>query len=140
VKRAERTNKVVYETLQTVAARADVRATAHAIRRAFAVNFMRRHPGAIESLQALLGHSRIDTTEAHYLRAFERSERMESVRDLSWSATPGFAHFAPEAAQMQGKAHTGFEPVSEDEPLPEPLRRKLEELRRTSRERDRGSA
>jgi integrase len=111
VKNAERTNKVVYETLKTVATRAGVQATAHAMRRAFAVNFMRSHPGAIESLQALLGHSRIDTTEAHYLRAFDRSERMESVRNLSWAAAPGFSSHAPGSAAMTGKAHTGFEPV-----------------------------
>jgi integrase len=111
VKRAERTNKVIYETLLTVAKRVEIHATVQALRRAFAVNFIESHPGSIVALQALLGHSRIDTTEAHYLRGYERSLRMESVRDLSWSAAPGFSSQIPGSAAMVGKAHTGFEPV-----------------------------
>ncbi len=110
MRRSERTNKVVYETVVSVADRAGVRATAHALRRAFAVAFLESHPGAIESLQALMNHSRVDTTQA-YLRAFNRPKSMEAVRDLSWSGTSGFVHRAPEAPQFQGKAHTGFEPV-----------------------------
>jgi integrase len=110
VRRAERTNKIVYETVVTVAQRAGVRATAHALRRAFAVAFLESHPGAIESLQALMNHSRVDTTQV-YLRALNRSKAMEAVRDLSWSTPTEFAYQASEAAQFQGKAHTGFEPV-----------------------------
>jgi len=78
-----------------------VRATTHALRRAFAVAFLTSHPAAIESLQALLNHSRIDTTQV-YLRALNRSKAMEAVRDLSWG--PGLPPQAEEA-------HTGFEPV-----------------------------
>jgi hypothetical protein len=56
---------------------------------------------AIEALQALMNHSRIDTTQV-YLRALNRSQAMEKVRDLSWGL--GF--------QAEGEeAHTGFEPV-----------------------------
>jgi hypothetical protein len=52
-------------------------------------------------LQALMNHSRIDTTQV-YLRALNRSKAMEVVRDLSWGL--GF--------QLEPvKAHTGFEPV-----------------------------
>jgi hypothetical protein len=40
------------------------------------------HPGAIESLQALMNHSRTDTTQV-YLRALNRSKAMKAVRDLS---------------------------------------------------------
>jgi hypothetical protein len=54
-----------------------------------------------QSLQALMNHSRIDTTQV-YLRALNRSQAMEAVRDLSWG--PGLQPFT-------GKAHTGFEPV-----------------------------
>ncbi len=61
------------------------------------------HPGALESLQALMSHSRIDTTEV-YLRAFNRDAAMEAVRDLSWNRTSGFQ-------SDREKAHTGFEPV-----------------------------
>ena len=85
-----------------LAERVGVRATVHALRRAFAVAFLTSHPGAIESLQALLNHSRIDTTQV-YLRALNRSKAMEAVRDLSWSSS-GF-----ESNRVE--AHTGFEPV-----------------------------
>ena len=63
--------------------------------------FRTSHPGAIEALQALMNHSRIDTTQV-YLRALNRSKAMEAVRDLSWGF--GFQAIAEEA-------HTGFEPV-----------------------------
>ena len=101
VRRAERSNKVIWETVLKVAARAGVRSTTHALRRAFAVAFLTSHPGALESLQALMNHSRIDTTQV-YLRALNKTKAMEAVRDLSWGS--GF--------QSKGvKAHTGFEPV-----------------------------
>ena len=49
-------------TLLRVGERVGVRATVHSLRRAFAVAFLTSHAGAIESLQALMNHSRIDTT------------------------------------------------------------------------------
>ena len=101
VRRAERSNKVIWETVMRVAERVGVRATVHALRRAFAVAFLTSHPGAIESLQALMNHSRIDTTQV-YLRALNKTKAMEAVRDLSWGLG-----FQPQAAE----AHTGFEPV-----------------------------
>jgi integrase len=101
VRRAERSDKVIWETVLRVAERVGVRATVHSLRRAFAVAFLTSHPGAIESLQALLNHSRIDTTQV-YLRALNRMEAMERVRDLSWGS-----RFLSNAEE----AHTGFEPV-----------------------------
>jgi integrase len=101
VRRGERSNKIIWETVLRVAERVGVRATVHALRRAFAVAFLTSHPGAIEALQALMNHARIDTTQV-YLRALNRSKAMEAVRDLSWGLG-----FQPEAV----KAHTGFEPV-----------------------------
>jgi integrase len=109
VRRAERSNKVIWETVIKVASRAGVRATTHALRRAFAVAFLTSHPGAIESLQALMNHSRIDTTQV-YLRALNRSKAMEVVRDLSWT-TPAFQPQGRNMPRVQEKAHTGFEPV-----------------------------
>ena len=38
-------------------------------------------------------------------------------------------------ARKVRKAHTGFEPVSAETEVPEPLRRKLDELRAQSKER-----
>jgi integrase len=110
VRRAERTNKIVYETVVRVAERAGVKATVQALRRAFAVAFLTSHPGAIESLQALMNHSRVDTTQV-YLRALNRSKAMEAVRDLSWTTPSVFPSQDSEQAWMQEKAHTGFEPV-----------------------------
>jgi integrase len=101
VRRAERSNKIIWETVLRVAERVGVRATVHALRRAFAVAFLTNHPGAIEALQALMNHARIDTTQV-YLRALNRSKAMEAVRDLSWGLG-----LKPEAVE----AHTGFEPV-----------------------------
>src|SRR5688572_3500062 len=101
VRRKERSNKIIWETVLRVANRVGVKATVHALRRAFAVAFLTGKPGAIESLQALMNHSRIDTTQV-YLRALNRSKAMEAVRDLSWG---------PGLQPSLGKAHTGFEPV-----------------------------
>ena len=61
VRRAERCDKVIWNTVLIVAKRVGVIATVHAFRRAFAVAFLESHPGALESLQALMNHSRIDT-------------------------------------------------------------------------------
>jgi site-specific recombinase XerD len=101
VRRVERSNKIIWETVQRVGERVGVRATVHSLRRAFAVVFLSSHPGAIEALQALMNHSRIDTTQV-YLRALNRSKAMEAVRDLSWGLG---LQPSPE------EAHTGFEPV-----------------------------
>jgi hypothetical protein len=78
-----------------------VKATPQALRRALAVAFLESHPGALESLRALMNHSRVDTTRV-YLRALNRSQAMEAVRDLTWGA--GFQ-------SRKEEAHTGFEPV-----------------------------
>ncbi len=125
VRRSERCNKVIWNTVGIVAKRVGVIANVHAFRRAFAVAFLESHPGALESLQALMNHSRIDTTQV-YLKALNRSKAMEAVRDLRWGS--GFVENAL-------KAHTGFEPVSLETEVPEPLRRKLDELRAQSKQR-----
>jgi hypothetical protein len=78
-----------------------VEATVHALWRAFAGAFLTSNPGAVESLQALTNHPRIDTTQV-YLRALNRTKAMEAVRDLSWGLG-----FQPQPVE----AHTGFEPV-----------------------------
>jgi len=101
VRRAERCNKVIWNTVVIVADRVGVVATMHTLRRAFAVAFLESHAGALESLQALMNHSRIDTTQV-YLKALNRSKAMEAVRDLQWGS-----RFLENAV----KAHTGFEPV-----------------------------
>jgi integrase len=54
VRRVERSNKIIWETVLRVGERVGVRATAHSLRRAFAVVLLTTHPGAIESPQALM--------------------------------------------------------------------------------------
>jgi site-specific recombinase XerD len=41
------------------------------------------HPGEIEALQRLLGHSGVATTQ-RYIKAMERERLVERNRDLSW--------------------------------------------------------
>jgi integrase len=102
VRRVERSDKVVWEGVKRVAARAGVRAHVHALRAAFAVQFDAAHPDQVIALKELMGHTRIETTLV-YLRRKDRAKAMEQVRDLSW----GLSGFESQARE----AHTGFEPV-----------------------------
>jgi integrase len=102
VRRSERSDKVIWETVRRVAARAGVQAHVHALRAAFAVHFIDTHPDKALALQDLLGHKRMETTVRHYLRRRDKERLMGAVRDLSWSS------LLPPKAQ---EAHTGFEPV-----------------------------
>jgi len=103
VRRRERSDKIIWETVRRVAARVGIRAHVHALRSAFAVLFIDTHPGEALALQNLMGHTRMETTVRHYLRRHDKARAMESVRDLSWSPS-----LLPPKAQ---EAHTGFEPV-----------------------------
>jgi hypothetical protein len=47
------------------------------------VHFLEGHPGELEALQRLMGHSKIGTTQI-YLRRLDRTRAMERVKDLSW--------------------------------------------------------
>ncbi len=62
VRKSERSSKVIWETVRRVAARANVRSHAHALRAAFAVHFDETYPDQILTLKDLLGHARL---EAH---------------------------------------------------------------------------
>jgi integrase len=126
VRLSERSDKVIWNTIKSVALRVGVRAHVHALRAAFAVQFDEAHPDRVIALKELMGHSRLETTLV-YLRRKNRAKDMEAVRDLSWS-TSVFPSFATEA-------HTGFEPVPGPSALPEPLGRKLEALRKATRTR-----
>jgi len=102
VRRAERSDKVIWDTVKVVARRAGVTTHVHALRAAFAVQFDSAHPDQVVALKELLGHARLETTLI-YLRRKDKAAAMEAVRDLSW----GSSVFSESA----GKAHTGFEPV-----------------------------
>jgi integrase len=140
-KKNGRQSKVIYETVVKVAQRAGVRCHVHALRAAFAVQFLQSPDGTLEATQELLGHTRPDTTMI-YLRRMNRAAAMENVRGLSW-ASPGSNPVARQAASLSQKAHTGFEPVSAKSAggkrkksnlvSSDPLRERLGELRAASR-------
>ena len=119
VKRSERSDKVIWETVKKVAQRAGVESHVHALRAAFAVQFDEANPDQLIALKELMGHSRIETTLV-YLRRKDKAKAMETVRGLSWGGAGHFV-FPPseEAARKKPvpsrgfgeEAHTGFEPV-----------------------------
>jgi site-specific recombinase XerD len=113
VRRIERSDKIVWETVKRVAARAGVRAHVHALRSAFAVAFDEAHPDQVIALKELMGHTRIETTLV-YLRRKDRAKAMEQVRDLSWGLTAQQSNLPKPASGFESQpreAHTGFEPV-----------------------------
>ena len=126
----ERSPKVVYSIVKRIAARARVDAHPHSLRAAFAVQFDEQKPQHVIALKELLGHARLETTMV-YLRRKDKAKAMEVVRDLSWAALRPFAGMPP----------AGFEPAFREQTVsersdakrafvvPEPLRRKLDELR-----------
>lgn len=118
-KRGRRSNKIVYDRVKRVAARAGVDAHPHALRAAFAVHYLESHEGDLDALQKLMGHTRVETTQV-YLRRQDRFKAMERVRDLSWGAA---------LPPSSGMPPAGFEPAFGDSIVPAPLRRKLDELR-----------
>jgi integrase len=109
VRRKERSDKIVWETVKTIAARANVTCHVHALRAAFAVAFDEAHPDQFTALQLLLGHSRPETTLV-YLRRKNKARAMEAVHDLSWGAATSLASTLPLSSDAV-EAHTGFEPV-----------------------------
>jgi len=97
----ERDDRLIWRTIKRLGKRAGVEVHPHSLRAAFAVKFLETHPGEVEALQRLMGHSKIETTQI-YLRRLDRERAMERVRDLSWGA--------PFAA-IAGEARSGFEPL-----------------------------
>jgi integrase len=119
VRRAERSDKVIWETVRKVAVRVDVRAHAHSLRAAFAVQFDEANPDQLIALKELMGHARIETTLV-YLRRKDKARAMEQVRTLSWGGGGPFVSPPREEAARKKpptsrgffeEAHTGFEPV-----------------------------
>ena len=86
-RRVERSDKVIWDTVKNVAARAGVECHVHAPRAAFAVLFDEMHPGEGHTLKEPMGHSTFDTTLRHCLRGRDKARAMETVRDLSWGSS-----------------------------------------------------
>jgi integrase len=81
----DRDDRIIWRLVTRVAERAGVRCTVHALRAAFATFYLEHYPEkGILSLQALMGHESIQTTQV-YLRKVDRRAQMEQVRDLAWS-------------------------------------------------------
>jgi integrase/recombinase XerD len=83
----DRDDRIIWRTVKNLGKRAGVEVHPHALRAAFAVRFLESHPGEVEALQRLMGHSKMETTQI-YLRRLDRERPMERVRDLSWGS-PG---------------------------------------------------
>jgi integrase len=119
VRNPQRSDKVIWETVRKVAVRVGVRATVHALRAAFAVQFDEANPDQLIALKELMGHARIETTLI-YLRRKDKAKAMEVVRGLSWGdgghyvfpSSEEAARTKPPLSRGFGEeAHTGFEPV-----------------------------
>jgi integrase len=102
-RKGDRDPRIIWRIIRRLGARAGVKVHAHALRGAFAVQFLETHPGEIEALQRLMGHSQIATTQI-YLRRYDQERSMERVTDLSWGSPFG---------SLAVEARTGVEPVCE---------------------------
>ncbi|HVU77357.1 MAG TPA: tyrosine-type recombinase/integrase [Gaiellaceae bacterium] len=96
-----RDDRVISRYVKNIGERAGVHVRPHALRAAFAVQFLETHPGELEALQRLLGHRKPETTQI-YLRRYNDQKAMENVRDLSWGN-----RFSASA----GEAPSGVEPL-----------------------------
>ena len=119
VRGSERSDKIIWDTVKRIAARAGIDSHCHAFRAAFAVQYDEQHPGLNFELKDLMGHARMETTLV-YMRRKKRERAMETVADLSF----GSSVFPPEAQE----AHTGFEPVIPASQVSGRIGRKLDEL------------
>ena len=104
-RKGERDDRVIWRLVTRVAARAGVRCHVHALRAAFATFYLERYPERIASLQMLMQHDSISTTQV-YLRKLNRKAEMEQVRDLRWSDA-GVVAPANEARQRLGAGLAG---------------------------------
>jgi len=109
------------------------------------VRFRESHPGEVEALQRLMGHSKMETTQI-YLRRLDRERAMERVRGLSWGspfasmALEARTGFEPVFSEEGDEGSLGREPVGAQEPeLPADLLRIVQRLTDASRKGARGS-
>lgn len=122
-RQGDRDDRVIWRVVKRVAGRAGIEAHVHALRAAFAVFYLEQGLGPITSLQDLMGHASIRTTQ-DYLRRMDKEAGMESVRGLSWGGVPtGNLDDALSAqiaglrkASSDGMGAGGFEPPSADNP------------------------
>lgn len=142
VRRAERSDKVIWNTVRIVAARAGVRSHVHALRAAFAEGFDEQHPDQVIALKELMGHARLEQTLV-YLTRKRKAQKMELVRDLTWGDF-GFESQAENMADLQERRIRDSNPCPDPAGMVEPkgrerdpLRAKLDELSRSARTKGR---
>ncbi len=143
-RKGERDDRIIWRIIRDIATKAGVDTHVHALRAAFAVHYLETHPGDVVALQSLMGHDRMETTLI-YLRRYDRAQRMETVRTLSWGETPEIPEIAGKPLESDLLTEKeGFEPSSGANPHPEqagsqrvvpaPVAKRLEELRARARE------
>jgi len=57
----DRDDRIIWRTIKKLGERAGVEVHPHSLRAAFAVRFLETHPGEVEALQRLMGHSKMET-------------------------------------------------------------------------------
>lgn len=139
-RKGDRDDRVIWRVIKRVADRAGVHAHVHSLRAAFAVFYLERNPDDLLGLKELLGHRSLNTTLI-YLRRLQKQARMERVRSLSWSETAGVGGAAwlsqspPTVLAASGLVGAGgFEPPSDDSPVPERVGVELRDVAALKRE------
>jgi site-specific recombinase XerD len=68
---ASTANSPSWRTIEMLGGAGRRRGPPHSLRAAFAVRFLESHPGEVEALQRLMGHSKTEPTQI-YLRRLDR--------------------------------------------------------------------
>jgi integrase/recombinase XerD len=123
--KVERANRIVWDIVKRVAARAGVKTHVHALRAEFACAYLERG-GDLLGLQEILGHQKLDTTRI-YLRKLDKQRAMEPVRGFTRGVSMLDNDAATGSPQIAEKRFVeepvvgagGFEPPFVEEPLHE---------------------
>ena len=87
IRNGDRDDRVIWRAVKEVGERAGVDVHVHALRAAFAVQYLETHKGDVEALKEHMGHESIATTQT-YLRRLDKQAAMERVRDFSYGVAP----------------------------------------------------
>lgn len=119
----ERDDRVIWRLVKTVAERAEIdEVHVHALRAAFAVQYLERPGADLLQLQETLGHSQLETTRV-YLRKRNKEAAMEPLRTFDWGDNTQVAEVTQiavngfEASSVVGAG--GFEPPNPSSSLSE---------------------
>jgi len=122
----ERDDRVIWRLVKTVADRAGVEAHVHALRAAFAVEYLSRPGTDLLQVQETLGHASTETTRV-YLRKRNKEAAMEPLLAFDWGDNTDAAQVSQIAgarlAASGGVGAGGFEPPFDPSSSPERLGR-----------------